>query len=383
MKVVFLSNYYNHHQSAFSTAMDELTDNNFYFIETSEMSEERRKLGYGIEKPSFVLQYYDEEQKNSCISLIDEADVVIYGSAPYNLVEKRLKGKKLTFAYSERLFKKGFSFAKWPVRTYKYGKLYGGRKNVYLLCASAYSPYDYNRLGVFKDKTFKWGYFPPTTKYENVDNVINSKTPNSILWCGRFIDLKHPEKPIEVIKRLKDDGYNVSLKFVGDGELREELENLVKKYGLEEQIEFVGFVKADKVRSYMEESKIFLFTSDRNEGWGAVLNESMNSACAVVASHAIGATPFLIKDNENGLIFKNQDVNDLYNKVKFLLDNEKECNRLSKNAYETMVNEWNAKNASKKLLELIESLQKDKKTDLFKDGVLSKAKVLKDNWYKN
>ena len=49
----------------------------------------------------------------------------------------------------------------------------------------------------------------------------------------------------------------------------------------------------------MEKSEIFLFTSDKGEGWGAVLNESMNSACAVVASHAIGSVPFLLKDGEN------------------------------------------------------------------------------------
>lgn len=51
-------------------------------------------------------------------------------------------------------------------------------------------------------------------------------------------------------------------------------------------------MKASEVRSYMEKADIYLFTSDFNEGWGAVLNESMNSGCAVVASHAIGSVPF-------------------------------------------------------------------------------------------
>ena len=34
----------------------------------------------------------------------------------------------------------------------------------------------------------------------------------------------------------------------------------------------------------MEKADIFLFTSDRREGWGAVANEAMNSACALVVS---------------------------------------------------------------------------------------------------
>ena len=36
------------------------------------------------------------------------------------------------------------------------------------------------------------------------------------------------------------------------------------------------------------------------EGWGAVVNEAMNSGCAVVADHMIGAAPWLIRQGENG-----------------------------------------------------------------------------------
>ena len=45
----------------------------------------------------------------------------------------------------------------------------------------------------------------------------------------------------------------------------------------------------------MEESEIYLVTSDRKEGWGAVVNEAMNSGCAVVADHMIGAAPWMIR----------------------------------------------------------------------------------------
>ena len=100
----------------------------------------------------------------------------------------------------------------------------------------------------------------------------------------------------------------------------------------------------------MEESEIFLFTSDRNEGWGAVLNESMNSACAVVANCAIGSVPFLLNNGDNGYIYKDGDVDDLYNKVKSLLDNADERKCIAKNAYATMVDEWNAENAAQSAL---------------------------------
>ena len=142
-------------------------------------------------------------------------------------------------------------------------------------------------------------------------------------------------------------------------------------------------VSPEEVRTHMEQASIYLFTSDRHEGWGAVLNESMNSACAVVASHAIGSVSFLIEHEKNGLIYRDGDVDDLYQKVKFLLDNPKERVKISQNAYETIVNEWNAENAAEHLLILAEQLLCGKKKVFpFDSGVCSKAECLRDNWFK-
>ncbi len=73
----------------------------------------------------------------------------------------------------------------------------------------------------------------------------------------------------------------------------------------------------------MERAEIYLFTSDRQEGWGAVLNEAMNSGCAVLTSHEIGATPYLVKDGENGIVFKSRDQKDLNRRLYELMENGK------------------------------------------------------------
>ena len=123
----------------------------------------------------------------------------------------------------------------------------------------------------------------------------------------------------------------------------------------------------------MEKSQIFLATSDRQEGWGAVVNEAMNSGCAVVANENIGATPYLIKDGENGLIYKNDSVDALYKKVKYLLDNNEKAKELGKNAYKSLKEEWNAKIAAERLLELAEILKNNKKCERFEKGPCSQA----------
>ena len=117
---------------------------------------------------------------------------------------------------------------------------------------------------------------------------------------------------------------------------------------------------------------------------GAVLNESMNSGCAVVASDAIGSVPYLMQDYENGLIYKSRDVNMLFEKVKWLLDNQSFAKVFGKKAYETITTEWNAEVAAERFLNLASHiLAGEKHPDLYKTGPCSKAEIIKDGWYKS
>lgn len=108
MKVVFVSNYFNHHQKPFCEEMYLRLGEDFAFISTSVMREERRKLGYAQgDSPEYVILAYEgQEQRNIAISLINEADIVIAGSAPNNLLKKRIRAGKLVLRYSERIYRK-------------------------------------------------------------------------------------------------------------------------------------------------------------------------------------------------------------------------------------------------------------------------------------
>ncbi len=384
MKVVFVSNYFNHHQESFSLAMDRLTEGNYRFIATDTVGEERLKLGYADmnkKYPWIVRAYESDETMQRAEKLIDEADAVIIGSAPSKMIEKRLQEKKLVFRYAERLYKYMPKWYTFPLRILKHSFLYN-RKNYYLLCSSAYTAADFAKSCAFLNKAYKWAYFPAVKEYKDINDLIESKKKNSILWVGRLIDWKHPEAAVEVARRLKQDGYAFELNVIGTGEMETELKEKILSLGLEERVRMLGSMPPESVRRYMEESEIFLFTSDRNEGWGAVLNESMNSGCAVVASHAIGSVPYLVKDGENGYIYKDGIVDDLYEKVKTLLDACEKRKKTGKNAYETTRKEWNAENAARRFLVLAKAiLDGEKHPYPFADGVCSKAEILKDDWY--
>lgn len=384
MKIVFVSNYYNHHQSAISEEFYKQTGGSYVFIATAQMSDERKRLGYSFDEPSFVVKSYkDEETYKYCINLINDAEVVIAGSAPEKMIRKRIRSGKLVFRYSERIYKNKKKLLQLPLRFIKYHFDNYPYKNVYMLCASAYAARDYAITGMFKGKAFKWGYFPAVKKYDDIVKLIDDKTPNSILWTARFIDWKHPEVPIRVAKRLKQSGYKFSLSLIGNGKLDNKIRDMIKTEDLEDCVQMLGSMKTEEVRRYMEQSEIFLFTSDFNEGWGAVLNESMNSACAVVASHAIGSVPFLINDGENGFIYKNGDVCDLYNNVDLLLNNSEKCKKMANNAYKTLTDTWNAKVAAQRFMNLSAYVLSGKCVDdLYCDGPCSRVKRLKNKWYK-
>lgn len=386
MKVVFVSNYYNHHQSEFCSELYRITAGNFTFIETDEMSSERKKMGYELNKPDYVISVnQDIVTANLCKQLINSADLVIAGGnkTVEKHIFKRIKSGKMVFRYSERIYKNQNNKKTLVLRGLKYHFNNFPYKNVLLLCSSAFAAADYSKTFNFRKRTFKWGYFPPTKQYENIDNLVDKKDKQSILWVGRFLDWKHPEVCISLAKRLKMVGLSFNIKMVGTGENYDLIQKLVEDNDLKNEISLLGVLTPNAVREQMEKSAIFIFTSDYNEGWGAVLNEAMNSACAVVASSAPGSTPFLVDDTINGLIYQNDNIEDIYNKTKKLLEDHEYQKQIGISAYNSIINVWNGKIAANRIIELYKAYSSGKDIhSLYKTGPCSSAPIIEERWYK-
>ena len=73
------------------------------------------------------------------------------------------------------------------------------------------------------------------------------------------------------------------------------MENYSKNNKLS-NIRFIDFIPNDKVKELMNNADIYIFPSNGYEGWGAVVNEAMQSKCAVVASQETGAARSIIKN---------------------------------------------------------------------------------------
>lgn len=390
MKVTFFSNFLNHHQLPFCLAMDRLTTGNFTFVATSEVPQERLSLGYTDMngKYPFVLQTQNSiENTQKALQLALESDVVISGSAPDKFIIKRLKKGRITFKYSERLYKKGLNIHTFP-RALAVGWLRHGRFQkypLYMLCASAFTTVDCTTFGHYVGRTYKWGYFPDV-KCQNHDALFDRKRENkrvSLLWVGRLIEWKHPDSVVLLAERLKMSGLDFEVNIIGNGNMELRLREVISKKGLNAHVHMLGSMPPTKVRDYMEQADIFLFTSDFNEGWGAVLNEAMNSGCAVVASHAIGSVPFLINHGVNGFVYQNAELDDLYRKVIVLMKDVKLREKMGWEAYLTLAKLWNAEVAAERLIKLTHAIQNGNEFEVEDNGPCSQAKMIPNDWFQD
>ncbi len=381
MKITMISNYINHHQIPFSNALYEKLGADYTFIQTEPMEEERVQMGWGVDIgaiPYVKLLY--QEKETDIKTLIDDCDILLVGwMEREDLIIERLNSNKLTIRISERLYREGQYKAISPrglLRKYREHTRYRG-SNVFLLCAGAYVPSDFHIVRAYPDKMYRFGYFPPTRIYEG-DSLFEKKPALDtveIVWAGRLIPLKHPEFVTGLAKELKKQNRKFHIHMIGDGEMKDKLQEEITDNHLSNNITMYGFLEPTKVRDIMEKCHIHLFTSNYLEGWGAVVNEGMNSGLAEVVNSEVGCAPYLIKNKQNGLIYKEGSFEDFLSCVLTLFEHKEKITEYGKNAYETIVHEWNAKHAVDELLRFFHDFANGT-INPPKSGPFSKAPVI-------
>lgn len=361
MTFTFVSNYINHHQIPLCEALWRELENDFTFIQTMPMEAERVAMGWGVDVHAlpYVQCLYEEEYE--CRKKIAESDVVLFGwTQREDIAAARLASGKVTMRVSERLYREGQWKAVSPRGLWaKYQEhIKYRRENVCMLCAGAYAASDFHLIGAYPGKLFRWGYFTKLRTYseEQFGQMKIQDGRLHIVWAGRFIPLKHPEYVVRLAKALCGKGYPFFVHMLGDGELEPQIRRDVEAAGLAECFRFYGYTEPERVRDVMEKCHIHLFTSNYLEGWGAVVNEGMNSGCVEVVNEQAGAAPYLIRHGENGFLYPKGKYEKMEALVMDLFDHWEVRKDMGRAAYETIRQLWNAENAAKELLRFAEGL---------------------------
>lgn len=97
------------------------------------------------------------------------------------------------------------------------------------------------------------------------------------------------------------------LVMLGDGEMRNELEDLSESLGLDSHVYFPGFRQYDELPTFYATAGAFVHVST-TEQWGLVINEAMASGLPAIVSKRCGCAEVLIDDGKNGLIIDPYDA---------------------------------------------------------------------------
>ena len=369
-KLVFYNNSLNHHQVFLADELYNLLGDAFVYVAICPSSKVNLKGGRDYSDRCYCLKVADSPANyNEALELARTAITCVFGAESIPFARERAYSNPngLSFEVGERWLKKGLLNVLSPrlMRWWWYYQTLFRKANFYKLCASAFAARDHLRLHSYVGRCFKWGYFTEVKPYiDEFNNDVSFKDGVTFLWCARYLSWKHPELAIKLSYLLKRDNRSFHLYMIGEGEMKPKIEQMIRKQGLEDVVTLIGNVPNDEAIKRMKKCDIFLFTSDRNEGWGAVANEAMSNRCLLVGSDEIGSVPYLVSDGENGMVFKSRSISSLYNKVSFLLDNPEIIKQMALRGSDNMVNIWNPKTAAKHLVQLIDDLTEKRRPSI-------------------
>ncbi len=130
---------------------------------------------------------------------------------------------------------------------------------------------------------------------EKTDYSITSPT---LVHVGRFNEQKNHRGLLEAFRKILAVRPDCRLNLLGDGELRQEMEDYARQLGIWEQVSFLG--SQSNVYPYLQNADIFLLPS-LYEGMPMTIIEAMGTGLPIVAS-AVGGVPDMIRDGESGLL---------------------------------------------------------------------------------
>lgn len=161
---------------------------------------------------------------------------------------------------------------------------------------------------------------------------------------------------IEIVTSVFQDNSEWHLKIIGDGnEGRTILENKVKNNRIEDRVTFTGYRK--DVHEMMQKSEIFILPS-RHEGLPMVLIEAMSQGMVCISYDCISGPSEVISHNIDGILVKDQDKNEMIDKLENLITNDQLRKFIRHNTPQSL-EKFSLENVGNKWERLLNSFFKD------------------------
>lgn len=183
---------------------------------------------------------------------------------------------------------------------------------------------------------------------------FQKKILNLIHVSGINNHAKGHDELIKVMLKLKTVEDRFRLTFVGDGILLNHFRNLVNSLGLNDKVEFIGYIaEPQKLASILKRADIFVFPST-TEGLPRVLLEAMATGLPCIATNVGGISEVLSSES----LVKPKDEKDLLNKIIDFSSDIKLLEKESKNNYLKIVDMFLPETIQKKRFGFYSQLKK-------------------------
>ena len=169
-----------------------------------------------------------------------------------------------------------------------------------------------NKMFILKSSKFK-------KEKERFKQELNIQNEKIILFVGRLVKGKGVEYLIKAYKKLKDEYDDICVVIIGDGVLKNKLEEICIKEHIKD-VRFTGWLEEQKI-IYYSISDLFVLPT-LVDVWGLVINEAMCCGLPVISTKAAGCAVDMIIPGENGFIVDTANVDQLYLAMKEIILNE-------------------------------------------------------------
>jgi len=178
-----------------------------------------------------------------------------------------------------------------------------------------------------------------------------------ILYCGRLNKVKGLDFLLRGFFEFLKNNSHSRLIIVGEGQERNNLQNLSRELQINSNVEFLGFVDYDRLPEIHQISDIFVMTSFR-EGLSVSMLEAMASGLAIVSTDNVGAKEVIV-DGYNGILLKNSNRNPII--LSNLLEKAYENRELlGERARKTIEKKYSAKIVASMVQERLHSIYEER-----------------------
>ena len=162
---------------------------------------------------------------------------------------------------------------------------------------------------------------------DEIPDKVSKLVDKKIVSIGRLSKEKAPLDLLKVFSILHTNYKDWKLEIIGDGVLKEEMEDFIQLHHLEDSVHLAGFQGKDYIDKVLNKSSIYLMTSE-TESFGIVLLEAMSHGVPCIAFDSAEGAREIISSGDNGYLIKNRNYVAMVKKIEDLIKNPKERKRV-------------------------------------------------------